>query len=224
MKKGKENRWRLKKRMYMRSIFYRMLWPHVNLKNYLQLQKRENYQEGMYWFKRAKNITRCTLWLVVRPIQWRIWVEEWRLQVLVRETRNKERFAAGEAGVCVGELGNLDNLWAIDKRGSEPLVSSLPTLSKESPSSKDSKTLSTAPSNNAPAVQKEESQISGTHATNNAILRYIGAKDLILYEWDYADLANLMKQSADLRSSVTRAMTAAVVGKVIDLCIKSRCR
>ena len=55
------------------------------------------------------------------------------LQVLARETRNKERFAAGEAGVWVGELRNLDYLLEIDKRSSGALVSSPPTLSKESP-------------------------------------------------------------------------------------------
>ena len=38
-------------------------------------------------------------------------------------------------------------------------------------------------------------------------------------EWDFVELADLMRSSSELRSSVSRAKTAAVVGKVVNLYI-----
>ena len=79
---------------------------------------------------------------------------------------NKERSAAGEAGAWVGKLGFLDYLSEIDKRCSGALVSSLPSLSKESPSTKEPKTLSTAPSNNALASCPKARDIEFRKACN----------------------------------------------------------
>ena len=57
-----------------------------------------------------------------------------------------------------------------------------------------------------------------THKINGrAILSYIAVQDSVIYKWDFEELANLLKTSAELRVAVTRAMTAAVVNKVVNL-------
>lgn len=52
-----------------------------------------------------------------------------------------------------------------------------------------------------------------------SILTYIATQDSKIYAWDHEELASLLDKSVDLRSAVTRAMTAAVVGKVVNLYI-----
>jgi hypothetical protein len=43
--------------------------------------------------------------------------------------------------------------------------------------------------------------------------------DCELLCWTHKDLEELMRKSADLRSALTRAMTAAIVGKVVNLTV-----
>ena len=51
-----------------------------------------------------------------------------------------------------------------------------------------------------------------------SLLTYIVTQDSSLLEWKYEDLVDLLLNgSPDMRSSVTNAMTAAVVGKVVNL-------
>jgi len=70
-------------------------------------------------------------------------------------------------------------------------------------------------------VQRTNSQTN--HAPNmyndKAILTYIANQDSVLYKWDFKALAVLLNSSTELRLSVTRAMTAAVMNKVVNLYI-----
>jgi len=54
-------------------------------------------------------------------------------------------------------------------------------------------------------------------STRHSLLTYTATKDSIVFEWTYEDLSDLLTSSADFRSSLTRAMTAAVMGKVVKL-------
>jgi hypothetical protein len=73
--------------------------------------------------------------------------------------------------------------------------------------------------NEEPPNVKDSVSTSKTAITKNSILTYIATQDSTLYEWDFEELADLMKTSTDLRSALTRAMTAAVVGKVVNMYI-----
>lgn len=53
----------------------------------------------------------------------------------------------------------------------------------------------------------------------SAILSYVATEDTTLYEFDHEELIELLSTSIDLRSSITRCMTAAVVSKVVNLYI-----
>ena len=54
-------------------------------------------------------------------------------------------------------------------------------------------------------------------AKQKAILTYVATEDSLVYQFDHKELRDLLKSSADLRAGITRAMTSAVVNKVINL-------
>eukprot|EP00557_Chaetoceros_sp_GSL56_P005927 CAMPEP_0176488348 /NCGR_PEP_ID=MMETSP0200_2-20121128/6656_1 /TAXON_ID=947934 /ORGANISM="Chaetoceros sp., Strain GSL56" /LENGTH=510 /DNA_ID=CAMNT_0017885315 /DNA_START=269 /DNA_END=1801 /DNA_ORIENTATION=+ len=153
---------------------------------------------------------------------------------------NKERYAGGDAGAWVGELAFLDYLSERDRRGGiltspppvqddiknhVPVVIPLATaaaavansvLERRGDRQDDSSTSNTSTGTGTGTGSKPPRNNS---VTKNSILTYIATEDSILYEWDFEELADLMKTSADMRSAVTRSMTAAVVGKVVNLYI-----
>ena len=54
---------------------------------------------------------------------------------------------------------------------------------------------------------------------NEAFFTTMAIEDSVLLEWTHEEMADLMKRSDDMRSTLTRAMTAAVVGKVINFTV-----
>ena len=127
---------------------------------------------------------------------------------------NKESLAGGDAGAWIGEIAFFDYLAERDQQGqSFQPPSPPPAITKALP-------LATAPSVSERNILPKEPTMTRESATQNAILTYIATKDsTIVYEWDFVELADLMRSSSELRSSVSRAMTAAVVGKVVNLYI-----
>lgn len=150
---------------------------------------------------------------------------------------NKERYAGGDAGAWVGELAFLDYLSERDQRGGILSAQSSPSSSPPSLLVQDIKghkspmvfPLATAAASvlevGGAALLDDKKQDPAakpprnTAVTKNSILTYIATEDSILYEWDFEELSGLMKTSADMRSAVTRSMTAAVVGKVVNFYI-----
>lgn len=70
----------------------------------------------------------------------------------------------------------------------------------------------------SPQLQRASSVTHKPKATiQHSILTYTAAEDSIILEWTYADLSELLTSSSEFRASVTRAMTAALMGKVVNL-------
>jgi len=65
--------------------------------------------------------------------------------------------------------------------------------------------------------KNEPSSISQPKAARIALLSYTASQDSVVLEWNHEDLAEILNSSIDIRRSLTRAMTAAVVGKVVNL-------
>jgi len=62
------------------------------------------------------------------------------------------------------------------------------------------------------------SSTKSSRISKRALLSYeISENNTVIMEWNYQDLDKLLDSSSDLRSAVTKAMTAAVVGKVVNL-------
>jgi hypothetical protein len=157
---------------------------------------------------------------------------------------NKESLAGGDAGAWVGELAFLDYLHKRDKdRGCGRAAagpgpeSGSNTTTATSPSSGESPAMA-AKNNDRDNVSGGGNGNKHVHTNNNSttaktatiqqdkvrdaatkasILTYIATEESILYAWDHEELASLMETSSDLRSATTRAMTAAVVGKVVNM-------
>jgi CRP-like cAMP-binding protein len=70
-------------------------------------------------------------------------------------------------------------------------------------------------------VSNENDEEGLTSKASTSILTYIATQDSNVYSWDYEELSSLLDTSFDLRSAVTRAMTAALVGKVVNLYISN---
>eukprot|EP00547_Thalassionema_nitzschioides_P003761 CAMPEP_0194219242 /NCGR_PEP_ID=MMETSP0156-20130528/25481_1 /TAXON_ID=33649 /ORGANISM="Thalassionema nitzschioides, Strain L26-B" /LENGTH=392 /DNA_ID=CAMNT_0038948831 /DNA_START=52 /DNA_END=1227 /DNA_ORIENTATION=- len=119
---------------------------------------------------------------------------------------NRHRFAGGDAGAWVGELAFFDYLSNDGSTKTSVPNPSILLSSKDVVACEDNEIKKNAPIKKASVVQ-------------NALLTIIAAQDTELYQWDFQELADLLKTSADLRASVTRTMTAAVVGKVVNLYI-----
>ena len=92
------------------------------------------------------------------------------------------------------------------------------TDASNSSSSSDTDTNTQATSS---ANEDEETRmlasLNPTRIPKQYILTYTARQEATLvFEWDFEDLAKLLTTSAELRSAVSRAMTAAVIGKVLN--------
>ena len=85
--------------------------------------------------------------------------------------------------------------------------------------SNDSNTNSTTNNN---VEQQQPQSPANNRRTNKALLTYIANQDSTLYKWDFDELAALLATSAELRLAVTRAMTAAVLNKVVNLYVSKQ--
>ena len=50
----------------------------------------------------------------------------------------------------------------------------------------------------------------------HAVTTVVATDDVELIEWQFEDLERVLKSSADLQGALTRSMTAAIVGKVLN--------
>ena len=54
---------------------------------------------------------------------------------------------------------------------------------------------------------------------SHSMYTIVAAEDCVVLRWSHQDLQTLMAKSTDMRAALTRAMTAAVVGKVIQFTV-----
>ena len=105
------------------------------------------------------------------------------------------------------------------KSNMEPMAQS--NEYKKIPSRSYSRHKSEHEQNVANETDKKRNDLASTSKSSASILTYIATQDSKIYSWDYEDVATLLDTSSDLRSAVTRAMTAALVGKVVNLYISN---
>jgi CRP-like cAMP-binding protein len=118
---------------------------------------------------------------------------------------NRERFAGGDSGAWIGEMAFLQYLWVEDHNTQKggPLAAV----------EKDEKTSS----------QNEESKVTTICDSINegrpnvmALSTIVAVDDVEVIEWTFEDMEALMKTSGYMQGALTRAMTAAIVGKVAN--------
>ena len=113
------------------------------------------------------------------------------------DTRGDQK-EGGDSGAWIGEMTFLDRLWERDQGD---------TMDSE-------KTSRSEALSRASAAEKFAKKGSGI-----SLYTVLADEDCSVMSWSYEDLAELMESSVDLRAALTRAMTSAVVGKVINLSV-----
>lgn len=117
--------------------------------------------------------------------------------------------SGGNSGVWIGELAFLDAIAAKDTQRSHPTIHASDSALNHSSQASD-KSIQT--------LKKGEAEdVIQTNPIRKAILSFIATEDTTVYEFDHEELSSLLSTSADLRSSITRCMTAAVVSKVVNM-------
>jgi CRP-like cAMP-binding protein len=121
----------------------------------------------------------------------------------------------GDSGAWIGELRFLDKLAMKDVKKRKIYKPPPPTVEVEgTDATSKSKEITLAPTATTPQPDVE---VRPPSATKKAILTYVATEDSTVYVFDNQELYKLLGTSNELRSAVTRAMTAAVVGKVVNL-------
>lgn len=67
--------------------------------------------------------------------------------------------------------------------------------------------------------QEEESKGKVKLKASRSMYTIVAKEDCTLLQWSHDDMEELMKRSTDLRAALTRAMTSAIVGKVINFTV-----
>jgi cAMP-binding proteins - catabolite gene activator and regulatory subunit of cAMP-dependent protein kinases len=163
-------------------------------------------------------------------------------RVTAASTDKSVAMTGGDSGAWIGELAFLDYLAARDTNKSKMQPKSSSNISSGK-KAKDDSVGSTSSSNSSSGGgsglqsiegtsdqvsngsningHKETTNVVGDHhgrvATKKAIFTYIATEDTTVYSFDHDALCELLESSVELRAALTRAMTAAVVGKVVNM-------
>ena len=114
------------------------------------------------------------------------------------ETKGDQKHG-GDSGAWIGEMAFLDSFW--EKEHAKLKLTKKKTEDPEK--------------ENATDEQQSSTKVDLT----KAILTIVTTEDTTMMRWKHDDMAELMNTSGDLRSALTRAMTSALVGKVVNLTI-----
>lgn len=134
---------------------------------------------------------------------------------------NRQKFAGGDSGAWVGEMAFLQSMW--DKDHAPKNVASgaagATAAGVQNKPSKPNTTTATDEGSKSNAVIR--SGLSPSDGPNKyyAISTIVATEDIEVIEWSFEDMEKLMKSSVDMQGSMTRAMTAAIVGKVVNFMV-----
>ena len=119
---------------------------------------------------------------------------------------NQVALRGGDAGAWIGETAFLDWFWNKEKNAKK---SALHKNDQKEDEEDDEE------------IDDDEEDVAPPASTVGLAIHTIVANtdDCELLCWKHSDLDVLMSKSADLRSALTRSMTAAIVGKVINLTV-----
>ena len=113
-----------------------------------------------------------------------------RLTAMGSTKGNRDLLEGGDSGAWVGEMAYLQSFW--DRQNAKRSI-----LSNK--------------------LKREQSLEEATyHAMSNIVAASDNSE---VIEWTYDDLDALMRSSADMQGALTRAMTKAIVGKVINFLV-----
>ncbi|KAL7532286.1 hypothetical protein ACHAXR_004537 [Thalassiosira sp. AJA248-18] len=127
---------------------------------------------------------------------------------------NRYSMQGGDSGAWVGEMAFLQSLW--DRDHAPKSLQKKLSGHKASNLDEDAKTR---PAPAEGAVIRSGLPPGDEPFKYCAISTIVAVKDIELIEWSFEDMEKVMKSSVDIQNSLTRAMTAAIVGKVVNFMV-----
>ena len=119
-----------------------------------------------------------------------------------------DQMEGGDSGAWAGEMAFLKQFWEKEQRSI--------TQQSEDKATMDSNKQTTKQSDSNTTVKSKPSSGGISEAY---IYSIIATEDCTVMSWSFKEMEDLMKSSTDLRSALTRAMSSALVGKVINLTV-----
>ena len=120
-------------------------------------------------------------------------------------TTKGDQREGGDSGAWIGELQFLDWFWEREQSKQKS------TTHDDQESSSSSSPLSTNLDESSLGVYKKGLGLS--------LYSIVAHEDCCVLSWSHEDMEQLMHGSTDLRAALTRAMTSALVGKVVNLTV-----
>ena len=125
----------------------------------------------------------------------------------------------GDSGAWVGEIAFLQSTWDRDHASkSLPLQLQKRLSGKKSNSSDEEAKTGSAPGSEGSIIR---SGLPPSDEPNMycAISTIVAVEDIEVIEWSFEDMQKVMKSSRYIQDALTRAMTAAIVGKVVNFMV-----
>jgi CRP-like cAMP-binding protein len=124
------------------------------------------------------------------------------------ETRGGQK-EGGDSGAWAGEMAFLKQFW-------EKEQGKLPHPAVVAADDDDDKTTEEDNKNDKRSKARRKSR---GESLETAFYTVLAAEDCTVMSWSHEDMEELMESSVDIRSALTRAMSSALVGKVVNLTI-----
>ncbi|KAL9188794.1 hypothetical protein ACHAXT_007172 [Thalassiosira profunda] len=118
---------------------------------------------------------------------------------------NRLSMQGGDSGAWVGEMAFLQSLWDRDHAPK--------SLGKKLSGKNDKEAEA------SPATIRSGLPPSDEPYKYCAISTIVAVEDIEVIEWSFEDMEKVMKSSLDMQGSLTRAMTAAMMGKVVNFMV-----
>lgn len=128
---------------------------------------------------------------------------------------NNVRQKGGDSGAWIGEVPFLENFWKKEQPQRRHTKSPVEFLSKQRDNVEEGNDETDMDD------EEEDFDIDGYYGGRDgrALYTIVCTEDATLRRWKHSDLEDVLKLSTDMRSAMTRALTAGVVGKVVNFTI-----
>lgn len=195
------------------EIFHEHFSPHgVTPKQFEKLMskgQRKEMKAGALLSRQGEQIDKVVL--VVRG-KTRANVLGRHLTAIGSAPGNREKNVGGDSGAWVGEMAFLQAMW--DKDHAPEKMQKRISKPKNETSGENQDSIDAV-------VLKSGLPLSNVEGPYKycAISTIVAAEDIEVIEWSFKDLEVVMKSSSDIQGSLTRAMTAAIVGKVLNFMV-----
>jgi len=150
-----------------------------------------------------------------------------------------EEKAGGNSGAWIGEMSFLENYWnkehqnkaPVHKKGDNVADPAIINAVLDANAFESEENIIVPPKNTTQEAagktsEKVETTDSSAAEGNNKLLEppvnrftIVAATECILWQWDFDQVEQLMNRSGDFRGALSRAMTSAIVSKVINFTI-----